>query len=761
MKVLPYGVEFATDKVQETLTKEFFDFLDIWMLIYVDNMLIHTSTKREHLQALKLVFQRCSVVNLHVRKEKCSFMKTSIKTMGFVVEHNVIRPDPSKIDMLQKAQPPTNVEQLQSFLGLTQFYRNMLPHLAHVAYPLYAATSENYDFQWTTKLHQAFLQIKAMISDSILQTNLEGEQDVVMYVDASKHAVCAVLVQRNRIVYCASKVLNMAQRNWSTIERELFAVSWGCKKMRCFVYGIKFVIFTDHKPLVGLLKKKTEVPNTRMQQMMLSASEYDFDLQYLPGTRNVIADYGTRQIKLDEWDKPKEDDPEGLHELMVLDQSDSVNLVYFHKENMSAYDLELIDKSRLQLVELDTDWAVVETGSDRKIWLPHDSKRAFFWQIHSELHIGLTKLLQYLRRHKIYWHNAPNELQQMLSQCVCSNKKDSKPKPYSEKKNIVAKHVLHILAVDLYKYAERLYFTAVCIFSRNAWVKQIRNAEASTVLSAYTEYCNLFQEPLLISSDNGGEFSLIETAKIHNPSYHPQANGVVERFHLELGKQSRIHGIFPDEAYKIINTEQSSLMMEEHLEAAQDDEQQILAAFQYATRQFSYNDLVWKHVVRRARAKHEDTYTGPHRILSSAGKFSFNITSHLQNERKLQVNINDLKLFQIPDTRGWTLKDDYFEEAVHDLNTKVRNPCVLINFAAINDFVQDVLDGKMGDQQFFVVPEWPCAPWYKRLHLDVQAEAVRLPKKVDLFLDKKGRSLGMFSWENWLFALDEIPVQKT
>ena len=67
--------------------------------------------------------------------------------MGFVVEHNVIKPDPVKIDMLTKARAPASVQELQSFLGLVQFYRNMLPHLAHVAYPLYSATSENYDFQ--------------------------------------------------------------------------------------------------------------------------------------------------------------------------------------------------------------------------------------------------------------------------------------------------------------------------------------------------------------------------------------------------------------------------------------------------------------------------------------------------------------------------------------------------------------------------------------------------------------------------------------
>jgi hypothetical protein len=217
--------------------------------------------------------------------------------MGFVIEHGKIRPDPVKIDMLQRARPP--VEELQSFLGLAQFYRNMLPHLAHVAYPLYAATSDNYDFQWTDKLQTAFKQIKQMISDNILQTTLQGEEDISVLVDASKYAVCVVLMQQQRIVFCASKVLNSAQRNWAIIERELFAVAWGCKKLRCFLYGVHFVVYTDHKPLVGLFNKQGQVPNTRIQQiqqMLLTAAEYNFEIQYVPGVRNIIADYGSRQI---------------------------------------------------------------------------------------------------------------------------------------------------------------------------------------------------------------------------------------------------------------------------------------------------------------------------------------------------------------------------------------------------------------------------------------------------------------------------------
>ena len=310
-----YGVQFATDVFQETMSLEFMEFLESWLMIYVDNMQLKTNTKSEHLVALEQLFLRLRNLNIKCRKEKCIFMVTSIRTMGFLVEHNLIKPDPQKMDMLRKITEPTNQHQLKAYLGLLQFYRDMLPHLAHSAHKLYAATSQNHTFQWTKTLSEAFKRSKSMLEQEVLNTNLQGPNDIKVYVDASKFAVCAVIIQKGKLVACTSKVLNPSQRRWATVERELYAVSWGLKKLRFYLHGVDFEIFTDHKPLIGLFNKETEAPNNRIATMLLSTSEYTFSIKYLPGTRNVIADYGTRNLDENEWDKGKENDEEGLHEL--------------------------------------------------------------------------------------------------------------------------------------------------------------------------------------------------------------------------------------------------------------------------------------------------------------------------------------------------------------------------------------------------------------------------------------------------------------
>ena len=161
-------------------------------------MQLKTDTKEEHLVALQQLFLRMRKLNIKCRKEKCIFMVDSIRTMGFVVQHGVIKPDPQKLDMLKKMPEPSTKQQLKAYLGLLQFYRDMLPHLAHTAFQLYAATSENYVFQWTDKLSKYFNLTKTMLEKEILKTNLQGEKDIKVYVDASlsKSAVCAVIVQR-------------------------------------------------------------------------------------------------------------------------------------------------------------------------------------------------------------------------------------------------------------------------------------------------------------------------------------------------------------------------------------------------------------------------------------------------------------------------------------------------------------------------------------------------------------------------------------
>jgi hypothetical protein len=727
-------------------------------MIYVDNMLVKTDTKSEHLVALEQMFIRLKTLNIKCRKEKCTFMVQAIRTMGFVVEHGKILPDPLKIDMLLRTPEPNSRQDLRAFLGLLQFYRDMLPHLAHTAHLLYAATSDNFQFQWTGTLARAFKLTKTMLIKSIMNNNLEGPEDIQVFVDASKYAVCVVVMQKKRIITCASKVLSPSQRRWATIERELYAIAWGLKKMRFYLHGVKFQLYTDHKPLVGFFSKVTDAPNTRMMALLLATMEYSFDVNYLPGVRNVIADYGSRYIDHSEWDKPQPGDADGIHELFAFTMDGNVD-IYQH---ILVKEISEADLHQLQLVKLSCEFKnnliTVQIKNRAKYYVPIDKRRTLFWLLHKDLHEGSTKLLEALRTANLYWPLMQSDIEKFLSQCFCTNKKSNVPHKYSEKVPITADYPLHILAIDLYGYGESLYFTALDICTRFSWVSQVEDKQPTTILKVYQRYIQHFAEPTWVSCDNGAEFNLIATKKTSHSSEHPQSNGVIERFHLELGKLARVFESTPDQVYQKLNTEQSTAQFHSHLGKLL--LQPVNCAMTYTTRKLHYNELVWRLIPKRRRTKAEDTFSGPHRILNKVGKFSYELTSHLNRVATMQVNINDLKKMHIPDTRSWQLNPHVLREALEELGTLVTNPDVLLDFHAIGSLVTDIMQGRTINVDYFVVPDWPCMEWYKPLHEYVTAEAVKLPAREDLFLSDDGQPLGRFAWDHWLFKLERSVVEK-
>ena len=234
----------------------------------------------------------------------------------------------------------------------------------------------------------------------------------------------------------------------------------------------------------------------------------------------------------------------------------------------------------------------VQVRGTQKTYVPAHRRRSLFWLIHKTLHLGSTKLLEIFRAHNLFWPLMQSDAERFLSQCSCANKKSNSPHQYSEHVPIIAKHPLHILGIDLYGYGDGLYFTTMDIFAKFSWVLRVENKQAPTILKAYQEYISKFAEPVWISCDNGTEFNLITTQKTSHSSEHSQSNGIIERYHLELGKLSRIFETTLDMIHERLNTEQSKFLFYSHLKVLHHSP--INCVMTYSTRKFHYNELVWR-----------------------------------------------------------------------------------------------------------------------------------------------------------------------
>jgi len=241
---------------------------------------------------LRDVFNRLREYNLKIKLEKCQFLKREVIYLGHKCTENGAMPDPSKSSCVTEYPVPKTVKQLQSFLGFVNYYRKFIPNFSEIASSLNKLMKKNTKYIWTNECQVAFETLKkALISPSVL-IYPDFNKPFLLTTDASGDALGAVLSQGppggDRPIAYASRSLNSAERNYSTIERELLAMVWATKNFRSYLLGRKFIIYTDHRPLKGIFNVKD--PTSRLLRFHHKLSEYNYEIEYKPGKMNTNAD---------------------------------------------------------------------------------------------------------------------------------------------------------------------------------------------------------------------------------------------------------------------------------------------------------------------------------------------------------------------------------------------------------------------------------------------------------------------------------------
>lgn len=267
---------------------------------YIDDILIATDTWEEHLDTLEELFRRIQQAGMTIKPCKCEFGYSDITFLGHKLGMGRVATKEDILEKIQAARPPKTKKEVQSFLGLTGFYREFIPHYAEVANPLVELTKKGASnaVKWTSEHDKAFATLKQHMAAPpvLLAPNLQEE--FVLRTDASNVTLGAVLLQEKDSVLhpvsYASKKLNNAEKNYSTVERECLVLVWGIKKFRIYLYGKHFKVQTDHQPLEHLSKAK--LTNSRMMRWSLVLQEYSFHVEYIKGRENVGADCMSRLV---------------------------------------------------------------------------------------------------------------------------------------------------------------------------------------------------------------------------------------------------------------------------------------------------------------------------------------------------------------------------------------------------------------------------------------------------------------------------------
>ena len=299
-KVLPFGISTGPAVFSRMMRKVFASVENVYT--FLDDILVATNNLDKHFETLDKVFSLLNDANLKINFKKSNFCAESINFLGQTLNSEVIQPQNDKIDAINNFILPKTKKQLQSFLGLCNYYRNYVQNYADIACKLYdlVKKSSPKNIVWSDEYISCFENLKIALSQDIKLYHLNPDKPFILQTDASSFAVGAVLGQRVTPdgpvlpIQCISKKLTAAQQRYSTIEREAYAVIWAVQKLSFYLLGNHFLIESDHQPLSYL--NKNSKSNDKLRRWELLLNNFDYDISYIPGRDNHMSDCLSRLI---------------------------------------------------------------------------------------------------------------------------------------------------------------------------------------------------------------------------------------------------------------------------------------------------------------------------------------------------------------------------------------------------------------------------------------------------------------------------------
>lgn len=286
---MPFGLKNAPATFQRMMNNVLRDHINKICLVYMDDILIFSTSLQEHLDNLGKILRTLEQSNLKVSLNKSDFLKKETEFLGHVVTGKGIKPNPNKVKCIKDFPIPKNIKEIQSFLGLTGYYRKFIPSYAKIAKPLTmrlkkGTTINTEDADYV----ESFNKLRQILMSDMILRYPDFEKIFTLTTDASSYALGAVLSQSNGPIAFASRTLNKHEINYSTVEKELLAIVWAVKQFRHYLYGRKFELKTDHKPLIWLANLKE--PNSKLIRWKIKLNEYEFNIKHVEGKENKVAD---------------------------------------------------------------------------------------------------------------------------------------------------------------------------------------------------------------------------------------------------------------------------------------------------------------------------------------------------------------------------------------------------------------------------------------------------------------------------------------
>ena len=545
---LPFGIKNAPAEFSRIMQQVLGGLA--FVEIYLDDITIHSKSFAEHLEHIEVVFKRLAEANLFLNKKKCHFAKKEIEVLGHIVCEGKVKMDRRKIAAVEDMPPPTNVKELQQFLGLSGYYRKFIQDYAKITSPVTGLLRKDAAWVWTPECEESIRALKKALTSYPVLRMPDLTKRFYLYTDASGAAIGCILGQKDEhgkeyACYYSSRLLHGAELNYGITEKECLAVVWAVKQFRHYLHGTRFTIITDHSALVWLMNIKD--PNGRLARWSIYLQAFDMDIVHKKGTEHSNADCLSR---------PQASVSAAKCTLSKDIWTDDVLLHYVKtgtvKDSWSAKNCTRVRNAGKQYEWCEGVLYFVNQG--KKLIVPEPGERVKLLEYaHALGHFQAKSTLERLAG-KYFWYTMKEDVFRHVELCTTCLRNDKKPKMENGAHSLPVGGLFDRIGIDLVfglpttedGYRGILVITEY--LSKYPYAVPIKSKSAKEIASCLWAYISLFGPPQEMLSDQGSEFlnevveSLCTGFGINRrvtSAYNPRTNGLTERFNATLVKSLR------------------------------------------------------------------------------------------------------------------------------------------------------------------------------------------------------------------------------
>ena len=546
-KRLPFGLCVSQDVFQQKM-----DFIlekCPGTIGIADDVATYGSTEAEHDANLHNLMMVARQHGLVFNLDKCKIKEPRITFFGMVYDAEGAHPDPEKVEAIKAIPEPQGAQELKSFLGIATYMAPFIPNLSTMSEPLRNLLKKDSVFQWSSSHSAAFESIKQSICQEVTLAFFDPEKETVVQVDASLRGLGSALIQEGKVIAFASRALTDTEKRYANIEREMLAVVVACEKFHSYLFGKKFTVESDHKPLEMIHLKNLTAAPPRLQRMLLRLQGYDLIIKYKPGTEMLLADPLSRLNPL-----PSEDTLD-LHRKVCLVQFSDTKLDSLKQDTSADPELSALREiihagwpgKRQQVpVHLRKYWAYrdelsIENGlilKGERVIIPESQRSDIIERIH-QAHQGVDKC-RLRAKSCVFWPNISKDIESRVQKCeICQERQNSQAHETLEPHEVPTRP-WQVLGTDLFFWNGDEYLLICDYYSKFPIIRKIPSGPATGKTVVSLTKCVLSEQgvPEVIISDNGPQYdcrSYREFSKewgfqhtTSSPRY-PQSNGFIER----------------------------------------------------------------------------------------------------------------------------------------------------------------------------------------------------------------------------------------